>query len=126
MTECEINLTASGTYSPDNLSLKYHWKFGKNIEQNKKNPRAVTLETGEHIIRLDVADSKNNSTFHEIRVTVPAEDITIEEEEKEEKKPTKNTEKSENEKITNIITKEDFAEMEIILQNPEKFTQTKN
>lgn len=129
-SKCSINLTASGTYSEEGMSLKYLWKFGKNIEQSKKNPTTVILETGEHIISLLVTDSNGVSAIREISVFVPENAVEIEEkmEKNSREKPFMMVfEDEKNQKKTkNDITEENFTPPEIILQNPANFSISEN
>lgn len=118
---CAVNLSASGTYSLENKTLKYHWKFGEFGEQAGKNPKTVTFSPGNHHIVLTVTDSLGSYSMKEIIVHVPdiseIEDVeatltgaTLE---------AKNTRKKAAKEVEHI----EFSAPELILQNPAKIAQ---
>ena len=112
-------MTASGTYSPDKISLKYFWKFGENIEKTGRNPTTVEFTTGKYTIFLMVQDANGVTSYREIMLNVPEKSIEIEDAE-EKDNIRKNTKKS-IENTNSEVEKVDFSQVELILQNPKNF-----
>lgn len=118
VSKCVINLNASATENPDNLRLKFLWKFANISESNRKNPTSVEFTSGQHEIILIVTDELNRIFEKKISVFVPTEEEIIQE------KNVKNSLENEN----NLPEKsEDFEEVgfeipEFVLQNPLNFT----
>lgn len=120
-SSCAVNLTASGTFSFENMPLKYVWTFGKYGQKTQKNPSTVIFETGRHMITLFVSDSNGMNATKEITVLVP-EVSTAEVVSKNTKNSMKKSEKSTQSPEASEGTPWEFSPPELILQNPERWT----
>lgn len=120
-SSCAVNLTASGTFSFENMPLKYVWTFGKYGQKTQKNPSTVIFETGRHMITLFVSDSNGMNATKEITVLVP-EVSTAEVVSKNIKNSMKKSEKSTQSPEASEGTPWEFSPPELILQNPERWT----
>lgn len=119
---CAVNLNANDTYSREGMTLKYHWNFANGTESTRKNPGAVTFETGNYEIILTVTDANGMSAQKNISVIVPKKiEKTLEKSEEKTKTGSLSTnERNSSENASNL----EFIPPEIILQNPANFDTT--
>ncbi len=118
VSTCSVNLNANDSYTQNDATLRFEWKFGDISQSNRKNPTAVIFPAWEHIIEVTATDTFGKFSKKTIVVIVPAEDI----------KPIENTEKNtentgswEAESEWENFLK-NFEIPEFILQNPVNFT----